>query len=44
MFNKINNIKNIYLIEYNILNINYIKENYKNINFKFVPLLYNKYF
>ena len=43
MFNKIDNIKNIYLIEYNILNINYIKENYKNINFKFVPLLYNKY-
>ena len=41
MFRNIINKKNIYLIEYNVVNINLIKNDYKNINLKFLPLLYN---
>jgi hypothetical protein len=39
----INNKLNFYILEYNILNINYYKSNKKNINYFFVPLCYNKY-
>ena len=43
MFEKINNKKNICLIEYNIVNIHYIKNNFTNIKLTFLPLLYDKY-
>lgn len=39
----INNKPNFYLLEYNILNINYLKNSKKNINYHFIPLCYNKY-
>ena len=43
LYKLINNKNNIFLLEYNVVNINYIKNNYKNINLKFLPLLYNPY-
>ena len=43
LFQQINNKNNIYLIEYNIVNIHYIKSNFNNINYYFIPLLYNPY-
>jgi hypothetical protein len=33
--------KNINLLEYNVLNIKYINNNLKNLNYTFLPLLYN---
>jgi hypothetical protein len=45
--NIINKISNkdlkFFIFEYNIINYKYYKENYKNINIKFIPLLYNSY-
>jgi len=38
----LNNKPNFYLLEYNILNINYIKNN-KNIDYHFIPLCYNSF-
>ena len=42
-FNFINNKPNFYLFEYNILNINYIKNTNKNIDYYFIPLCYNSF-
>jgi len=39
----INNKLNFYLLEYNILNINYLKKSNKNISYHFIPLCYNSY-
>ena len=39
----INNKPKFYLFEYNILNINYLKNSKKNISYHFIPLCYNKY-
>jgi hypothetical protein len=41
--NNINNEINFYILEYNIININYYKLNNLNINYYFVPLCYNIY-
>jgi hypothetical protein len=45
IINKINaeNISNIYILDYNILNINYYKKNCCNIKWYFIPLCYNMY-
>jgi hypothetical protein len=42
-FDFINNKPNFYLFEYNILNINYIKNTNKNIEYHFIPLCYNSF-
>ena len=42
-FDFINNKPNFYLFEYNILNINYIKNTNKNIDYHFIPLCYNSF-
>jgi hypothetical protein len=42
-FDFINNKPNFYILEYNILNINYIKNTNKNINYHFIPLCYNSF-
>jgi hypothetical protein len=42
-FDFINNKPNFYLFEYNILNINYIKNTNKNINYNFIPLCYDSF-
>jgi hypothetical protein len=42
-FDFINNKPNFYLLEYNILNINYLKNTSKNINYHFIPLCYNSF-
>ena len=42
-FNFLNNKPNFYLLEYNILNINYIKNTNKNIDYHFIPLCYNSF-
>lgn len=39
----INNKSNFYILEYNILNINYYNNTQKNINYVFIPLCYNRY-
>ena len=42
-FDIINNKPNFYLFEYNILNINYLKNTNKNIDYHFIPLCYSSY-
>jgi hypothetical protein len=42
-FDFINNKPNFYLFEYNILNINYIKNTNKNIDYHFIPLCYDSF-
>jgi hypothetical protein len=42
-FDFINNKPNFYLFEYNILNINYLKNTNKNIDYHFIPLCYNSF-
>jgi hypothetical protein len=42
-FDFINNKPNFYLFEYNILNINYLKNTNKNINYQFIPLCYSSF-
>jgi hypothetical protein len=42
-FDFINNKPNFYLFEYNILNINYLKNTNKNIDYQFIPLCYNSF-
>jgi hypothetical protein len=42
-FDFINNKPNFYLLDYNILNINYIKNTNKNIDYHFIPLCYNSF-
>ena len=42
-FDFINNKPNFYLFEYNILNINYLKNTNKNIDYQFIPLCYSSY-
>jgi hypothetical protein len=42
-FDFINNKPNFYLFEYNILNINYIKNTNKNIDYHFIPLCYSPF-
>ena len=42
-FDIINNKPNFYLFEYNILNINYLKNTNKNIDYQFIPLCYSSY-
>ena len=39
----INNKPNFYLLEYNILNINYLKNTNKNIDYQFIPLCYSSF-
>ena len=39
----INNKPNFYLFEYNILNINYLKNTNKNIDYQFIPLCYSSF-
>lgn len=39
----INNKPNFHLLEYNIININYLKNSKKNISYHFIPLCYNSY-
>jgi hypothetical protein len=39
----INNKPNFYLLEYNILNINYLKSSNINIDYHFIPLCYNSF-
>jgi hypothetical protein len=39
----INNKNNFYLLDYNILNINYLKNTNKNINYHFIPLCYSNF-
>jgi hypothetical protein len=39
----INNKNGFYLLEYNILNINYFKNTNKNINYHFIPLCYSNF-
>jgi hypothetical protein len=43
LFESINRKNNINLIDYNIVNINYIKKKYNEIKLHFLPLLYNPY-
>jgi hypothetical protein len=44
LLNIINENKlNFYFMEYNIINYNFIKENYPNVNLYFSPLLYHSY-
>jgi hypothetical protein len=42
-FDFINNKPNFYLFEYNILNINYLKNTNKNIDYQFIPLCYSSF-
>ncbi len=42
-FDIINNKPNFYLFEYNILNINYLKNTNKNIDYQFIPLCYSSF-
>ena len=42
-FDFINNKPNFYLLEYNILNINYLKNTNKNIDYHFIPLCYDSF-
>ena len=42
-FDFINNKPNFYLFEYNILNINYLKNTNKNIDCQFIPLCYSSF-
>jgi hypothetical protein len=42
-FDIINNKTNFYLFDYNILNINYIKNTNKNIDYQFIPLCYSSF-
>ena len=42
-FDFLNNKPNFYLLEYNILNINYIKNTNKNIDYHFIPLCYDSF-
>jgi len=42
-FDFINNKPNFYLLEYNILNINYLKNTNKNIDYQFIPLCYSSF-
>lgn len=39
----INSLKQCYILEYNIINYNYIKEHYNNVNTFFAPLIYHTY-
>lgn len=39
----LNNKSNFYLFEYNILNIKYLKDTNKNIDYHFIPLCYNSF-
>jgi hypothetical protein len=39
----INNKSNFHLLEYNILNINYLKNSNMNIDYHFIPLCYNSF-
>ena len=42
-FDFINNKPNFYVFEYNILNINYLKNTNKNIDYQFIPLCYSSF-